>query len=52
MPKTFAWCLGLVLTLALPPFVGHATAKSSLAKAPAAAVNLNTASQADLVAKQ
>jgi hypothetical protein len=43
--------LGLMLTLALPAFAGQAApAKAAQAKAPAAVVNLNTASESDLVA--
>ena len=41
----------LMLTLALPAFAGQAApAKTAQAKAPAAVVNLNTASESDLVA--
>ena len=51
MRKTFLWSLALMLTLALPAFAGGAApAKTAQAKAPAAIVNLNTASEADLVA--
>jgi helix-hairpin-helix protein len=51
MRKGFLWSLGLMLTLALPTFAGQAApAKSAQAKAPAAVVNLNTASESDLVA--
>ena len=40
-----------MLTLALPAFAGQAApAKTAQAKAPAAVVNLNTASESDLVA--
>jgi hypothetical protein len=43
--------LGLMLTLALPAFAGQAApAKAAQVKAPAAVVNLNTASESDLVA--
>ena len=43
--------LGLVLTLALPAFAGQAaSAKAAQTKAPTAVVNLNTASESDLVA--
>ena len=51
MRKGFLWSLGLMLTLALPAFAGQvAPAKTAQAKAPAAVVNLNTASESDLVA--
>jgi len=45
------WSLGLMLTLALPAFADQAApAKAAQSKAPAAVVNLNTASESDLVA--
>ena len=51
MRKGLFWSLGLMLTLALPAFAGQAApAKAAQAKAPAAIVNLNTASESDLVA--
>ena len=50
MRKILPWSLVYVLTLALPAFAGQAAAKTAQAKAPAAPVNLNTASQADLEA--
>ena len=51
MRKILPWSLVCVLTLALPVFAGQAAAgKSAQSKAPASAVNLNTASQADLEA--
>ena len=51
MRKTLLWSLTCMLTLALPAFAGQAApAKAAQAKAPAAVVNLNTASEADLVA--
>jgi hypothetical protein len=51
MRKGFLWSLGLMLTLALPAFAGQAaTAKAAQSKAPAGGVNLNTASESDLVA--
>ena len=51
MRKGFLWSLGLMLTLALPAVAGQAApAKAAQAKAPAAVVNLNTASESDLVA--
>lgn len=52
MRKALLWSLTLMLTLALPAFAGQAApAKAAQAKAPAAAaVNLNTASESDLVA--
>ena len=51
MRKGFLWSLGLMLTLTLPAFAGQAApAKAAQAKAPAAVVNLNTASESDLVA--
>ena len=45
-----AWSLALVLAFALPALAGQAAARTAPAKAPAAVVNLNTASEADLVA--
>ena len=51
MRKILPWSLAFVLTLSLPAFAGQAAgAKASPTKAPAATVNLNTASQADLEA--
>src|SRR5579872_3358977 len=51
MRKGYLWAFGLVLTLAVPAFAGQAApAKAAQAKAPAAVVNLNTASESDLVA--
>ena len=51
MRKVLLWSVVGLLTLGWPAFVGQATAaKSAQAKAPAAPVNLNTASQADLEA--
>ena len=51
MRKTLLWSLTCMLTLALPAFAGQAApAKAAQAKAPASVVNLNTASEADLVA--
>ncbi|MGH6737779.1 MAG: ComEA family DNA-binding protein, partial [Bradyrhizobium sp.] len=50
MRRILPWSLTFVLALALPAFAGQAAAKSGQTKAPAAAVNLNTASQADLEA--
>ena len=51
MRKALLWSLTCMLTLALPAFAGQAApAKAAQAKAPAAVVNLNTASEADLVA--
>ena len=51
MRKILPWSLAFVLALSLPAFAGQAAAaKASQTKAPAAAVNLNTASQADLEA--
>jgi len=51
MRKGLLCSLGLMLTLALPAVAGQAApAKAAQAKAPAAVVNLNTASEADLVA--
>jgi hypothetical protein len=49
MRKGFLWSLGLTLTLALPAFAGQAAAAKA-AQAKVAAVNLNTASESDLVA--
>ena len=49
--KHFCGLSALMLTLALPAFAGQAApAKAAQAKAPAAVVNLNTASESDLVA--
>jgi Helix-hairpin-helix motif len=51
MRKTLSWSLALTLTLALPALAGQAApAKAAQTKAPAAGVNLNTASESDLVA--
>jgi len=51
MRKIFLCSLALVLTLALPAIAGQAApAKTGQSKAPAAVVNLNTASESDLVA--
>jgi helix-hairpin-helix protein len=51
MRKTLFGSLALVLTLALPALAGQAApAKAAQSKAPAAVVNLNTASESDLVA--
>jgi hypothetical protein len=51
MRRTLLRSLGLVLTLALPVCVNsHVLAQAAQTKAPAATVNLNTASEADLVA--
>lgn len=51
MRKTLSWSLASLLTLAIPAFAGQAApAKTTQSKAPATAVNLNTASEADLVA--
>ena len=51
MRKILPWSLVCVMTLALPLSAGQAAAgKSAQSKAPASAVNLNTASQADLEA--
>ncbi len=51
MRNALLWSLASVLTFALPAFAGQAApAKASQAKAPAAVVNLNTASESDLVA--
>lgn len=51
MRKMLRWSLLFVLALALPVFAAQtAAAKTAQAKAPAAVVNLNTASQADLEA--
>jgi hypothetical protein len=49
MPRTIAWSVALMLTMSLPAMAGQA-AKAAQTKAPAAAVNLNTASEADLEA--
>ena len=51
MRRILSWPLLGVLMFALPAFAGQAAAaKSTQSKAPAAPVNLNTASQADLEA--
>ena len=51
MRKTLLWSFALLLTLSVPVFGGQAApAKAAQSKAPAAAVNLNTASESDLVA--
>jgi helix-hairpin-helix protein len=51
MRKMLRWSLSFVLALALPTFAAQtAAAKTAQAKAPAAVVNLNTASQTDLEA--
>lgn len=51
MQKILPLCLVCALSLALPAFGGQAAAaKTAQAKTPAAPVNLNTASQADLEA--
>lgn len=51
MRRAFAWSFVLALGLAVPVFAGQAkTAKTSQEKAPAAPVNLNSASQAELEA--
>src|SRR5581483_10143300 len=50
MRQMLRWSLVCALTLALPAFAGHIAASAAQAKAPAAPVNLNTASQADLEA--
>ena len=51
MRKALTWSFVLALGLAVPGFAGQAAAtKTAQAKAPAAPVNLNTASQADLEA--
>lgn len=51
MRKILPWSVVCVLTFAWPAFAGQAAAaQSAQAKAPAAPVNLNTASQADLEA--
>jgi hypothetical protein len=57
MRKTVLGSLTLVLALALPVFAGQATTpakppKAAPAKAPASVVNLNTASESDLIALQ
>jgi DNA uptake protein ComE-like DNA-binding protein len=53
MRKTLSWSLALVMALALPAFAGQTTAakapKAAPAQAPAAIVNLNTASESDLI---
>jgi len=51
MRKTVFWSLAVMLTLALPAFAGQAApAKAAPTKAPASTVNLNTASESELVA--
>ena len=51
MRQALWWSLSLHLTLAFPVFAGQAApAKTAQAKAPAPVVNLNTASESDLVA--
>src|SRR5262249_20342998 len=51
MRKTLAWSFALAVSLVVPAYAGQAAAtKAAQAKAPAAPVNLNTASEADLVA--
>ncbi|GAC1453607.1 MAG: hypothetical protein PVSMB1_02230 [Gemmatimonadaceae bacterium] len=51
MRRMLPWSLALVLTLALPAFAAQgATPKTAKTKAPAAAVNVNTASQTELEA--
>jgi len=51
MRRALSWCLVCVLTVAVPAFAGQApAAKTAQSKAPAAPVNLNTASQAELEA--
>jgi hypothetical protein len=51
MRKTVFWSLGLVLALGVPAFAAQsAPAQTAHTKAPAAPVNVNTASEADLVA--
>lgn len=51
MRKALPWSLAFLLALALPAFAGQAAStKAAQAKAPAAVVNLNTASESDLVA--
>ena len=51
MRKILPWSLVCLLALALPAFAGQAApAKGAQSKAPASAVNLNTASEADLEA--
>ena len=51
MRKAFIWSFVVALGLAVPAFAGQAAAaKSAQAKAPAAPVNLNSASQAELEA--
>ncbi len=51
MRKTVFWSLAVMLTLALPAFAGQAApAKAAPTQAPASTVNLNTASESELVA--
>ena len=51
MRKALTWSFVLVLALTVPAFAGQASAaKTAQSKAPAAPVNINTASQADLEA--
>src|SRR5262245_25963118 len=51
MRKILSWCFVCVLTAAVPAFAGQAAAaKPAQSKAPAAPVNLNTASQTELEA--
>ena len=51
MRKILSWSFVCVLAFAVPAIAGQATAaKAAQAKAPAAPVNLNTASQTDLEA--
>jgi hypothetical protein len=50
IPRTIAWSVALMLTMSLPAMGGQTAPKAAQTKAPAAAVNLNTASQSDLEA--
>jgi len=51
MRTILSWCLACVVAAAVPAFAGQATAaRTAQSKTPAAPVNLNTASQADLEA--
>jgi hypothetical protein len=51
MSKLLSWSLAFILAVGLPAFAEQAAAaKTSQTKAPAAAVNINTASEADLEA--